>query len=70
MNISAHNNLSGTITAIKLGEVAAEISLELAPGSTITATITRSSAERLGLKVGQRASAVIKASDVMIGVDE
>ena len=44
--------------------------MEVGIGTVITATITRSSAQRLGLKVGQRASAVIKASDVMIGVDE
>ncbi|WP_425145274.1 TOBE domain-containing protein [Deinococcus sp.] len=69
MKISAHNQLRGTVSAIRLGEVAAEIVLELGPGTVITATITRSSAERLGLKVGQQASAVIKASDVMIGVD-
>ncbi|AZI44737.1 transporter (plasmid) [Deinococcus psychrotolerans] len=70
MKISAHNQLSGTISAIKLGEVAAEITLDVAPGTSITATITRSSAERLGLKVGQTANAVIKASDVMIGVED
>jgi len=70
MKISARNNLSGIITEIKLGEITAEITVQLNAGTLITASITRSSAERLGLTVGQAAYTIIKASDVMIGVEE
>lgn len=70
MQISARNTLTGTITAVQLGEISAEVTVEVAPGLHLTATITRASAERLGLRVGQTAHAIVKASDVMIGVDE
>jgi molybdopterin-binding protein len=70
MQISARNTLTGTITAVQLGDIGAEITLEVAPGLQLTASITRASAERLGLRVGQTAHAIVKASDVMIGVED
>ena len=69
MQISARHTLKGTVKAIKLGEVQAEIVLELEGGHELTSTITRSSAERLGLAVGKPAYALIKSSDVIVGVD-
>lgn len=69
MNISARNTLKGKILSIKPGAVNAEVTLELSPGVVITCIITLSSAQRLSLKEGAEAYAVIKASDVMIGVD-
>ncbi len=69
MQISARNTLKGTVKAIKLGEVNAEIVLEIAGGLELTSTITRSSAERLGLEVGKAAYALVKSSDVIVGVD-
>jgi len=69
MQISARNTLKGTVKAIKLGEVNAEIVLEIEGGQELTSTITRSSAERLGLEVGKPAYALIKSSDVIVGVD-
>lgn len=69
MQISARNTLKGTVKAIKLGEVNAEIVLEIAGGLELTSTITRSSAERLGLEVGKAAYALIKSSDVIVGID-
>ncbi|WP_255548762.1 MULTISPECIES: TOBE domain-containing protein [Thermoleptolyngbya] len=49
--------------------VTAEVVIEVAPGLEVSAVITKSSAENLGLKVGDEAYAVVKASDVMVAVD-
>ncbi len=65
MDISARNQLKGTITNIKLDQVMAEVTLKVGDNE-IVAAITRSSVERLGLKVGDTATAVIKATEVMV----
>ncbi|PTA49858.1 transporter [Shewanella morhuae] len=70
MKISARNTLSGTIKSIEMGAVNNEITIELAPGVVLTSVVTKASCERLGLKVGDSAYALIKASSVMIGVDD
>ncbi len=69
MRLSARNQLSGTITAIQLGTVMAMVTLELDGGQQVTAAITRAAVEELGLSVGMRAAAVIKSTEVMIGID-
>jgi molybdopterin-binding protein len=69
MEISARNALKGTIKAIEVGAVNTEVVLEVAPGVEITAIITKTSAEKLGLGVGKEAYAVVKASDVMVAID-
>jgi molybdopterin-binding protein len=63
--LSARNQLSGTIKELKIGNVMAEVIIT-AGGVEIVAAITRDSAERLGLKLGDTVKAVIKATDVMI----
>lgn len=68
MALSARNNLSGTVTSVNKDGVMAEV-VELGDGQTVTSTITRSSADRLDLAEGDDVSAVIKASEVMIGKD-
>ncbi|ACK47233.1 TOBE domain protein [Shewanella baltica OS223] len=70
MKISARNTLSGTIKSIEMGAVNNEVAIELAPGVVLTSVVTKASCERLGLKVGDSAYALIKASSVMIGVDD
>ena len=67
MKISARNVLPGTITGITKGAVNSEIVLSLRGGETIVAVITNPSIERLSLRVGTDAFAIIKASDVMVG---
>jgi molybdopterin-binding protein len=57
------------VRAIDEGAVNAEVTLELAPELTIVSVITLEAARNLGLKVGDPAYAVIKASSVMIGTD-
>lgn len=69
MKLSARNVLPGTVTEIVTGAVTSHVQIDLG-GSSITASITNEAVKELGLKVGGRASAVIKASDVMVGVDD
>jgi molybdopterin-binding protein len=69
MKLSARNTLSGTIRQVDLGAVNAEVTIEVAPGISIVSIITLDAARNLGLKEGQKAYAVIKASSVMVGVD-
>lgn len=70
MKISARNTLPGKIMAIAKGPVTTEVELEIAPGRSIVSTITTHSANALNLKVGGQAYAVIKASSVMVAVDD
>ncbi|MGG6296390.1 TOBE domain-containing protein [Leptolyngbya sp. AN02str] len=70
MKISARNTFKGTVKTVSVGAVNTEVAIEIAPGLEIVAIITKSSAERLGLAEGKDAYAVIKASDVIVAVDE
>ena len=67
MKISARNVLGGTISKVTKGAVNGEVDLKLTGGEAIAAIITNTSVDRLGLKEGAKAFAVIKASEVMIG---
>jgi molybdate transport system regulatory protein len=69
MKLSARNSLAGVVRKIDRGAVNAEVTLEIASGITIVSIITLDSVKELGLKEGAKAYAVIKASNVMIGVD-
>ena len=69
MKLSARNVFTGTVASIKKGAVNAEVSLNLTGGTVIVATITVGSVETLGLSVGKEASAIVKASTVIIGTD-
>jgi molybdenum-pterin binding domain len=68
-NISTRNQLKGTISAVQEGAVNSEVAISIG-AHQLTAIITRHSVERLGLKAGTDAYALIKASDVMIGSAE
>jgi len=67
MELSARNQLTGTITAINLGGVMAEVTIDIGDGQTIVSAITRGSVERMELAVGQQVVAIVKATEVMIG---
>jgi molybdate transport system regulatory protein len=67
--ISARNVLAGTVTKVHEGAVNNEIVLKLNGGNELTSVITRESSHSLGLKEGDAAFAVFKASSVIIGVD-
>ena len=64
--VSARNRLTGTITSLRIDGLLAEVVLDLGGGNEIVSVITRSSVERLGLKVGERATALMKATEVLI----
>jgi molybdopterin-binding protein len=69
MKVSARNQLKGKVKEIKKGAVNAEVVLEVGDGVELTSIITLESLGSLGLEVGHPAYAVIKASNIMIGVD-
>ncbi|HTV41906.1 MAG TPA: molybdopterin-binding protein [Candidatus Sulfotelmatobacter sp.] len=69
MKLSARNVLNGKVKSVETGPISSVVTLDIAPGVEITATITTESARELNLKVGMDACAIIKASNVMIGVD-
>jgi molybdopterin-binding protein len=66
--ISARNILEGTVKEIKKGTTTAHVLIDVG-GQTVMASITNESVDDLGLKVGQKAKAIIKSSEVMVGVD-
>lgn len=70
MKLSARNMLKGTVTAIHPGAVNAIVILELDGGQLITSTISMGSLKDLNLEVGQVAYAIVKASNVIIGIDD
>ncbi len=67
--VSARNRLPGRVVAHVTGAVNDEVVLEMAGGAQVVATVTRESGESLGLKVGDPAQALIKASHVIVAVD-
>jgi len=69
LRTSARNCLPGTVVARDDGEVTSEVTLELALGKTLTATLTRASADALELAEGVPATALIKASHVLLALD-
>lgn len=66
MEISARNQLSGTVRSVNLGTIMSEVLVDIG-GQEIVAAITRGSAERLRLGEGSDVTVIIKATDVMIG---
>lgn len=69
IKLSARNVLTGKISSILEGSVNDEVSISLGSGYTVTAVITKSSVASLDLEVGKEASAIIKASAVILAVD-
>ena len=70
MKLSARNQLKGEVVSIKEGAVNAIVGIKIKGGEIITATISMDSVKNLGLKVGKEAYAVIKATSVMVGIDD
>jgi molybdopterin-binding protein len=66
VDLSARNQLRGTVKSVNLGAIMSEVVVEIG-GQDIVAAITRGSVERLALQEGTEVTAVIKATDVMIG---
>jgi molybdopterin-binding protein len=67
MRLSARNQLAGTVASVDLGAVMATVVIRLQDGQEVVSAITKDSAERLGLKEGDSVTAIIKATEVMVG---
>ena len=70
MKLSARNILKGKVKSLKKGPISSLVVLEIAPGIEIVSTITAESSAALKLKKGLTAYAIVKASSVLIGVDD
>jgi molybdopterin-binding protein len=68
MKLSARNRLKGTVVDVKKGTTTSHVRIDVG-GQIVTAAITNDSVDDLALAAGKTAYAVIKASDVMVGVD-
>jgi molybdopterin-binding protein len=69
MRVSARNILQGKVTKIVTGPINAEVVVQLPGGQEVVAVVTASAVKNLGLREGMAASAIIKASNVMLGVE-
>jgi molybdopterin-binding protein len=67
MKLSARNVIAGTVTAVNRGQTTAHVKIDIGGGNTITASITVEAVDDLQLKVGDKVSAIIKASEVIVG---
>ncbi len=68
MKLSARNVIAGTVVEVKKGQTTAHVRVDIG-GQVITASITNEAVDELKLVAKQKAYVVIKASDVMVGVD-
>ena len=66
MELSARNQFKGKVTGIITGGVMAEVIVDIGHGMEVVSVITKSSAERLGLKEGSEVTALIKSSEVLL----
>jgi molybdopterin-binding protein len=69
MKLSARNILPGTIIEVRKGSTTAHVRIDLGNGVVVTSAITNEAVDELALKPGMKASAVVKASDVMVGIE-
>jgi molybdopterin-binding protein len=69
MKISARNQLEGIIVDVVKGATTSHVQIDIGGGVIVTASITNEAVDELDLAEGKTATAVIKASDVMVGID-
>jgi len=67
MKLSARNQLKGKAVAVVKGQTTAHIRIEIGAGAIVTASITNEAVDDLKLKAGDEVTAIIKASDVIVG---
>jgi molybdopterin-binding protein len=70
MRLSARNTLKGKVVDVRKDMVGAQVQVDIGGGNVVTSTITADSANRLGLVPGKDVAVVIKASDVMVAVED
>ncbi|PXW15447.1 TOBE domain-containing protein [Paraburkholderia caballeronis] len=69
-NVSTRNRIAGAIASVEKGAVNAEVVIAAPGGAQIAAIVTNDSVDRLGLAAGKPATALFKASSVIVGVDD
>jgi len=70
MKLSARNQFTGTVTALNLGGVMADVTIDIGNSQQMSAVITRESAERLGLTEGKAVIAMVQATEVIVATEE
>jgi molybdopterin-binding protein len=70
MRISARNQLAGSVESLHLGDVMAEVVVQLKGGDRVVSAITTESAKRLGLAPGKSVTVIVKSTEVILGVDD
>lgn len=70
MKISARNQLKGKVVKVQKGAVNSVVVIDIGGGNQITSSITNAAVDELKLEAGSEAYAIIKASNVMIGIDD
>jgi molybdate transport system regulatory protein len=70
MRLSTRNQLRGTVAAIEVGSVMTIVKVDLDGGQQMTASVTKDAVEELGLVVGSPVVTLVKATEVMLGVDD
>ena len=69
MKISARNQIKGTVIGMKTGPVNSMVRVDIGGGTVVTSMITTDAATELGLAEGAPVTVVVKATDVLLGVD-
>ena len=67
--ISARNQIAGIVVSVKKGAVNGHVAIETADGARIMGSITNEAIDELGLAEGGNALAIVKATDVIVGVE-
>ncbi len=67
MKLSARNQIPGKVVAVEKGQTTGHVRIDVGNGLVITASITNEAIDDLALAVGDAATAIIKASDVLVG---
>jgi len=67
MKLSARNQIKGKVTDVTKGQTTAHVRINIGKGVIITSSITNEAVDELKLKVGDKVTAIVKASDVMVG---
>ncbi len=70
MKLSARNVLKGKIVDVQKGMVTAVVQIDIGGGNVITSSVTLASATELDLKPGKEVRAIIKSSEVILGVED
>ena len=70
MKLSARNQFKGTVVGIQEGAVNGIVKIDIGGGNVMSATISMNAIKELGLEVGKEAYAVVKATSVMVGIDD